>query len=91
MSLKKGGDVLNLKEIRKTLNVTPEELAHMINVSRTTFYYKQQGKTQWELIDLVNLYDIMKSISSDDTLTIRSGDDEFDIRITRKTAENAEE
>ena len=69
--------------------MTPEELAHMIGYSRTSFYYKLKGKTQWELMDLVKLYDIMKSISEDETLTIKSGDDEFDIRITKheQTAE----
>lgn len=56
----------------------------MIGYSKTTYYYKCKGKTQWELLDLVKLYDIMKEISDDDTLTIKSGGDEYDIRITKK-------
>lgn len=82
--MKKGGDELNIKELRKALQVTPEELAHMIGYSQTTYYYKMRGKRQWELLDIVKLYDIMKTVSDDEVLEVKAGGELYEIRITKK-------
>ena len=53
-----GGDVIRIKDIRKKLNISPDEFAKGIGTNKISYYYKLKGRYQWTIKEIINLWKI---------------------------------
>ena len=73
-----GGDQINLKQIRKSQSLSPIELAKKIGISRSSYYNKIKGNTDWTLKELVTLTEMCG-----EAVEVRSGDENYSVDIKK--------
>lgn len=56
----KGSGAITLKEIRKQLKLTSEGFAELLGLSRTTYFYRLNGKQPWLLPELILIAGLIK-------------------------------
>lgn len=61
---------IKVKEIRKKLKVSPEVFASELGLSKVSYYNRLHGQQEWKLSELVILAELLKKVSTEETIEI---------------------
>lgn len=81
--VKKGGERIKIKEIRKRSKVSPKEFAAELGLSRTSYYNRLKGSQAWTLPELVILSELLKKVSEEETIEIECDASAYSVSIKK--------
>ena len=74
---------IRIEDLQSQLCATAEDFARELGLSRGSFYLRLSGNQSWKLDEIIKMVELLKTVSSEDTIELKSGLNNYSINIKK--------
>lgn len=74
---------IRIEDLQDKLNANADVMAQELGLSRASYYLRLSGNQSWKFHELIKLVELLKTVSEDDTIELKSGLNNYSVNIKK--------
>lgn len=74
---------IRIEDLRNQLGVTALDFARELGLSKASYYLRENGNQSWKIHELIRISELMKQVTDDDRIELKSGLNNYSINIKK--------